>query len=191
MFISMSPTWGVRYIWTPPGICARPPLIYSKHMSNLPLLLASPEGNAHNNATQFTDVYPAVRSSFFQWKERNGWVVVSSCKMSKLPYNLTYCITINESQIKMESTIGRNYREFILAKRCTGLCTVYPATYSAQVTNEAHVALYNCRIQSLMDYCWVVYGKYPTRNKILIGFIAFRERNWTKKWIWINFFVLH
>ena len=29
----LGPTWGVRYIWTPPGICARLPLIYSKHMS--------------------------------------------------------------------------------------------------------------------------------------------------------------
>ena len=56
MFISVSPTWGVRYIWTPPGICARPPLIYSKHMNNLPLLRAPAEGNAHNNATQYTDV---------------------------------------------------------------------------------------------------------------------------------------
>ena len=93
---------------------------------------------------------------FFNLKEKNGWVVASSCKMSKLPYNLTYCITINESQIKMESTIGNNYREFILAKRCSGLCTVYPATYSAQLKNEAHLALYNWRILSLMDYCWVV-----------------------------------
>ena len=66
-------------------------------------------------------------------KEKNGWVVASSCKMSKLPY-LTYCITISESQIKMKSTIGKNYREFILAKRYTGLCTVYPATYLAQLT---------------------------------------------------------
>ena len=59
---------------------------------------------------------------------------------------------VNESQIKMESIIGKNYREFILATRCTGLCTVYPAMYSAQLTNEAHLALYNCRILSLMDY---------------------------------------
>ena len=98
-----------------------------------------------------------AEDKMFSMKEKkNGWVVASSCKISKLSHNLTYCITISESQIKMESIIGKNYREFILAKRCTGLCTVYPATYSAQLTNEAHLALYNCRILSLMNYCWIV-----------------------------------
>ena len=87
---------------------------------------------------------------FFSERKKNGWVVASSCEMSKLPNNLTFCITINESQIKTESTIGKNYGEFVLAKRCSDLCTVYSATYSAQLTNEAHLALYNCRILSLM-----------------------------------------
>ena len=84
-------------------------------------------------------------------ERKNGWVVASSCKMSKLPYNLTYCITINESQIKKKVSSEKSNREFILAKRWTGLRTVYPATYSVQLLNEAHLAFYNCPTYTLTN----------------------------------------
>lgn len=49
----------------------------------------------------------------FNERKKNGWVVASSCKMSKLPYNLTYCITTmnlkSKWKVPSEKIIGSSY----------------------------------------------------------------------------------
>lgn len=49
----------------------------------------------------------------FNERKKNGWVVASSCKMSKLPYDLTYCITTmnlkSKWKVPSEKIIGSSY----------------------------------------------------------------------------------